>query len=99
AQEFAAWRSESHAIEKMDTWDTEEFSLTGSGNPERVLGARVTADFLPLLGLAPSLGRGITAEDDQPGAPDVAVLTHPLFQRRFVGNPAVLGQTMVMNGA
>jgi putative ABC transport system permease protein len=97
--EFIGWRLENHTVEKMTTWTSEEFNLTGSVMPERVRGADVTADFLPVLGAEPSIGRGFTAEDDRPGAAVVALLTHPLWQRRFGGNPAILGQTLVMNGA
>jgi putative ABC transport system permease protein len=97
--EFLGWRLETHAIENMTAWVPEEFNLTGSVTPERIQGADVTADFLPVLGVGPSLGRGFTAEDDKPGAVAVALLTHPLWQRRFGGNPAILGQTLVMNGA
>jgi putative ABC transport system permease protein len=99
APEFVGWRSDSHVFEKMAAWYREEFNLTDSGRPERILGGHVTADFLSVLGVEPSLGRGFTADDDRPGAPAVAVLTHELWQRRFGGNPAILGQTLVMNGA
>src|SRR5262249_32943250 len=99
AQEFAGWRSESHAIGKITAWNSEEFNLTDAGRPERVLGADVTAEFLSVLGVEASLGRGFTADDDRPGAAAVAVLTHELWQRRFGGNPAIVGQTVVMNGA
>ena len=98
-QEFLGWRLETHAIERMTTWNSEEFNLTGSAMPERIQGADVTAEFLPVLGVEPSLGRGFTPEDDRPGAAAVVLLTHSLWQRRFGGNPAVLGQTVVMNGA
>ncbi|HUI57816.1 MAG TPA: ABC transporter permease [Bryobacteraceae bacterium] len=97
--EFLGWRLETHVIEKMTTWNAEEFNLTGSEMPERIQGADVTADFLPVLGVEPSLGHGFTAEDDKPGAVAVALLTHSLWQRRFGGNPSILGQTIVMNGA
>src|SRR6266516_7044723 len=99
APEFVGWRSDSHIVKNMAAWGREEFNLTDSGRPERVLGAYVTADFLSVLGVEASIGRGFAADDDRPGAPAVAVLTHELWQRRFGGNPAILGQTLVMNGA
>ena len=52
--------------------------ITQGGDPERILGAAVTADYFPLLDVKPELGRVITREDDKPGAPDVIVLSHSL---------------------
>jgi predicted permease len=99
AQEFIGWRSNSHIFEQITAWRREEFNLSEPGRPERILGADVTAGFLSVLGVEAFLGRGFTAEDDRPGAPPVAVLTHELWQRRFGANSAIVGQTLVMNGA
>ena len=98
AQEFVGWRSQSRIFEGITAWNSEEFNLTGSGTPERVLGADVTADFLSVLGIQPSLGRGFTVDDDRPGAPAVVLLTHALWQRRFGGDPGLVGRSIVMNG-
>jgi predicted permease len=99
SQEFVAWRAESHLFEGITAWNTEEFNLTGPEMPERVLGANVTADFLPVLGVQPALGRGFSAEDDRPGSAAVVLLTQEIWQRRFRGDPAIVGRTLVMNGA
>jgi putative ABC transport system permease protein len=99
AQEFVGWRSESRIFEGITAWNNEEFNLTGSGTPERVLGADVTADFLSVLGIQPSLGREFTVDDDRPGAPAVVLLTHALWHRRFGGDPSIIGRSLVMNGA
>jgi len=51
-----------------------EYTLTGAGNPDRLRGAQVTASFLPLLGVAPKLGRNFLAEEDQPSGPKAVIL-------------------------
>jgi predicted permease len=97
APEFAGWRADSHIFQGIAAWYDEEFNLTGPGTPERVQGADVTADFLSVLGTRPALGRGFTADDERPGAPAVALLTHELWQRRFGGDPSIVGRSLVMN--
>ena len=75
-------------------------SLTFAGNggePERVAGQRVSAELLPLLGVRPELGRGFLPQEDRPGAPAVILLGNELWQRRFHGDPGVLGRTVVVN--
>ena len=74
------------------------FSVTGLGEPERVSGWRVTGNLFPLLGVKAHLGRLPGAEDDAPGAAPLAVLGHGYWQRRFGGDPAMVGRTIVLNG-
>lgn len=65
---------------------------------ERLQGMAVTADFFPALGVQAALGRGFTAEEDQPGASQVAVLSDRFWQRRFSGDPNILGRTIRLDG-
>jgi putative ABC transport system permease protein len=74
------------------------FNLTGSGQSERLVGRCVTAEFFPLFGVRPALGRFLQAADDQPGSPGAAVISHGLWQRRFGGVARVIGQPIVING-
>ncbi|HXI20100.1 MAG TPA: ABC transporter permease, partial [Gemmatimonadales bacterium] len=74
------------------------FNLTGDGPPERVDGVRVSSAFFPLFGARPLLGRGFTAEEDRPGAPPSAILAWGFWQRRFGGDPAIVGRTLTLNG-
>ncbi len=66
--------------------------ITEGGDPERILGAAVSADYFPLLRVKPVLGRVFTREEDQPGAPSVVVLSYSLWQRRFGGDPNIVGR-------
>ena len=77
-------------------WDA---NLTGAGEPERVRGLLVSADFFDTLGVSAWRGRTFLPEEEQPGREHVVVLGHGLWRRRFGGDPAVLGSTLRLNGA
>ena len=72
-------------------------TITGGSEPERVAGTQVTAGFFRTLGVTPSLGRSFTPEDDTNGAPPKVVLTDAFWQRRFGGDPAVLGTILTVD--
>ena len=77
---------------------TTSFNLADAGQPERVLGRRVTWNFFPLFGVPPAYGRTFTADEDQPGKATVVVLTDGLWKRRFNADPSLIGRTIRMNG-
>jgi predicted permease len=70
--------------------------LSGSGQPERVIAARVSATVFPILGVTPLLGRTFTNEEDRPGV-TLAVISYRLWQRKFAGQDDVLGKTLSLN--
>jgi putative ABC transport system permease protein len=74
-----------------------DFNLTNAGEPERLQGQLVSAAFFPLLRAAPIAGRVFTDADDREGAARVVVLSYGLWQRRFGGQAAVIGQTLTLN--
>ena len=75
------------------------FTVTsGGGEPEQVQGVQAAWDFFPLLGITPSIGRGFAADEDRPGADNVALLSHGLWQRRFGGRADVVGQVVTLDG-
>ena len=73
-------------------------NLTGDGEPERADIATVTANFFPLLGVRPMLGRQFLPEEEVVNGPDVIMLSHRLWQRRFAGDPALVGKTVQIDG-
>jgi putative ABC transport system permease protein len=72
-------------------------NLTGAQEPERITAARVSADFFPLLGVNPLLGRAIKAQDQGPQGERVLVINHGLWQRRFGENPNIVGQKVLLD--
>jgi putative ABC transport system permease protein len=74
------------------------FTLTGDDNPERVRGARVTASLMPLLGIAPRIGRAFTPAEDTDAAAPVAILSDGLWRRRYGSDPAILGRRLDVDG-
>jgi putative ABC transport system permease protein len=72
-------------------------TLTGNGEPEKLLAATVSHAFFEVLGVEPFVGRGFSPEDDRPGADRVAVLGYGLYQRRFAGDPAVVGRSVLLD--
>lgn len=72
--------------------------LAGPEGPERINIDAVSSDLFRLLGIDPLLGRHFLPAEDQPGRPLVLLLSHDLWQRRFHGDPAVVGRTVIANG-
>ncbi len=73
--------------------------MSGQGEPQRIVGGHTTVGFLRVLGIQPVMGRFFTADEDKPGAPQVAVLSYATWQRRFAGSADVLGHTMLLDGS
>jgi predicted permease len=73
------------------------FTLTGSGEPERLVGVHIAPGFLEQLGIQPRLGRGFTGDEWQPNGPQAALLTAGLWRRRFGGDPAIVGRRLTIN--
>jgi predicted permease len=75
-----------------------DHSLTGPGEPERLTGVQVTANFFPLLGVGPAAGRGFTAEESRWGGPKAVLLSHAFWARRFAADPGVVGRPITLDG-
>lgn len=73
------------------------FTFTGGGDPELAIGQLVSGEFFSLLGAAPALGRTFGAADEAGGNNDVIVLSHRFWQRRFGGDPGIVGRTVTAN--
>lgn len=76
----------------------EHVAFSGSGQPEVLDAARVSANFLTILGVAPSVGRGFLEQEDRDGAPPVAMISTGLWQRRFSGDSRIIGKTINLAG-
>ena len=95
---FETWRTAQGVFEDMAGAIGSQPVLLGHGDADRVRTAwTVTANFFPLLGAQPLLGRGFLREDDRPGSPPVVVLSHGFWWSQFGGDPHVLGRTLTLD--
>lgn len=95
--DYLDWRAQQTVFEELAArWITGGV-LTGQGEPERVFGRWVTASFFPTLGVKPQIGRFFNAEEDAPGSGAVIVLGYSLWQRRYGGDPQLIGKTIFYN--
>ena len=90
------WRDEARLFEGIAAVSDETFNLVGRGEPERLAGALVTAEFAAVMGVAPARGRWFGRENETPGSDQVVVISHGLWQRRFGGDPAVVGSSITL---
>ena len=98
SENWLAWQKASRSFTSLAAWGYRTgVTLTGEGEPEAVTGQTVSAEFLPLLGVQPFLGRVFTAEEDRPNADRVVILSYGLWQRRFGRDPDILGRTIQLN--
>jgi len=91
-------RAHATSFETLGISAFDNFTLTGNGDPEQLNGQRVSASFLPTLGILPALGRNFTPDDDLPNGPAVCILSHELWQTRFGGRAGIVGSMITLNG-
>ena len=92
---FMDWQDHTTQLEAIAAVHTADKNLTGEGEPIRISGAEVSADYLRVLRVNPVLGRGFAPADDAPGGDrHVIILTHELWQSRFQGNPNIVGRAI-----
>src|SRR5258707_10808683 len=82
----------------MAALEWRNLTLTDEGEPEKAEAQAVTANFFPLLGVKPLLGRVFTQEEDKPGANRVALISYRLWQRHFGGDQAIIGKEILLDG-
>jgi Acidobacterial duplicated orphan permease len=96
--DFTDWREQAGVFQGMAAFNSgSDFTLTGTGAPERMAGAQVTADFFSVLETPPAVGRGFTPSDAVVGQNKVVILSYSLWQQRFGGRPDIVGQSMELN--
>jgi predicted permease len=98
--DYVDYRDQSGVFAELAAFEGTRFSLSSGGEPERVRGQIVSGNFFSVLGTPMRLGRPLTPDDDRtPGAHPVIVISHELWQRRFEGDPSVIGRKLIVNGA
>jgi putative ABC transport system permease protein len=95
---FFDWKENNQVFESMSVLHGRSFIFTGEGEPEEIRARAVSPEFFSLLGVSPALGRAFSLEEEEPGKGQVVVLTHGLWQRRFGGDPDLLGTEITLTG-
>ena len=94
---YLDWRAAQHTFEDLSVYRRDDFNLTGSGEPETLHGAFVTASYFKVVGLAPKLGRVFSERDDQSGGANVVVLSEAFWRTRFGADPRIIGRVLTLN--
>lgn len=95
---YAEWKAGSPSFESMSAYTPASATLLVGNDPERVDVLQVNTTFFPMLGIHPVAGRNFLAEEDQPGAPKVAILSCGLWERRFGRDPNIVGRSINLDG-
>ena len=94
---FASYAENGRSFQEFGLFTGSEATVTGSGSPERANALQVTRGILTALGVQPALGRWFSPDDNRPGTPDTVILSHGYWQRRFGGDPEVIGRVMTID--
>ena len=92
---FFDWKAQTRSFESMGAAELWSANLTSGNDPEKLTGLRMTPEIFPMLGISPRLGRFFGASETRER---VVLLSYGLWQRRFGGDPAILGRTLTLNG-
>ena len=96
--DFLDYHRELRSFEALAAYTQSDVTLTGGDNPERLRLVRATEDFFPALGVKPLLGRAFANDEYVGNPPRVLVISHGLWQRRFGGDPTIVGRETSING-
>jgi predicted permease len=95
---FRDYREQNTTLAGLALYTRRDVELSQDDKPERLAALGVTAGFFDLLGVRPLLGREFGREDEAPNNSSVVILSHTLWQRRFNGDPGVVGRTVTLSG-
>ena len=93
---FASYAENGRSFREFGLFNTVEATVTGLGSPEHTNVLQVTRGVLTALGVQPVLGRWFSPDDDRPGAPETVMLSHGYWQRRFGGDPGIIGRAITI---
>ena len=96
---FLDWQRRNTTFDAIAAFGQKSMNLSGRGEPERLRAVRASAELFRVLGVSSIAGRPFTPEEDRDGAPGTVVLSYGLWQRRFGGSPAIIGESLLLDGA
>ena len=95
---FLDWKRQGDLFEALSAVSRSRAAMTIDGDPVRVRGMRVSADYFKVFGVAPEIGRSFAPGEDQPGSPPLVVLSHRFWQTRWGGDPSILERELRLDG-
>jgi len=95
---FEDWKRQAGSFEQLAAFSIVSFNITGQGDPEGVLGDRVSRGLFEMVGAQPLMGRVFRPEEDQPGHEQEVILGFGLWQRRYASDPEIIGKTVRLDG-
>jgi predicted permease len=93
---YFIYREQNRTLQDIGLYTSDSVNITGVGEPEQVRALLVTEGVLPILGIAPMLGRWFTRKDESPGSPDTMLLTYGYWRRKFGADPAIIGRRILV---
>ncbi|MGC1414217.1 MAG: ABC transporter permease [Candidatus Acidiferrum sp.] len=96
APDYLAFCERQQSFDGLGIYSNKHFDLSGTGTPERIMGARASASLFPLLGVSPMLGRTFSAEEDQPGHA-VVILSYGIWQRAYGSDYSIVGRAIQLD--
>jgi predicted permease len=97
--DYITYREDSKVFADVALWNRRSVTVTEFADPERVDGINATFRLLPILGVRPVLGREFTEKDNENSSPEVVMLGHGYWKRRFGGDPKVIGRRIMVDGS
>ena len=95
---YFIYREQGQTLQDVGIYQDFFVSVTGLAEPEQVRALGVSDGILPILGIPPLFGRWFNRQDDSPGVPETAILTHGYWRRKFGGSPSAIGQRIIVDG-
>src|SRR5687767_4866631 len=95
---YVDWKAQNSVFDEMAAVGFRSFNITGDGEPEKVLANAATQNFFSLLGVTPALGRNFLPDEEKADGSKVMILSYGLWQRRYGGDPDILGKHITLNG-
>ncbi|HJZ73039.1 MAG TPA: ABC transporter permease, partial [Vicinamibacterales bacterium] len=92
------WKEAATSFETIGAMTARSLTIADGGEPERLLGAAISSDLFPTLGVSPAVGRHFGPQDDRPGAEPVVILSDDIWQRRYQGDRGIIGRRVSVDG-
>ena len=96
---FFDWKKQNTVFEDVVAFSGSAMTITGDGEPQQLIGARVSSGYFGVVGIQPLLGRSFAPEEHEPGKGQVVILGHGLWKRRYGGDSSLINRTVTLNGA